>query len=50
MTKPFDCNFWLLLFIVGGGWVGLGRVGSLMMVMMMMMMMIAAASCSCRQS
>jgi hypothetical protein len=23
MTKPFDCNFWLLLFIVGGwlGWV-----------------------------
>jgi hypothetical protein len=26
MTKPFDCNFWLLLFIVGGGWVGLGWV------------------------
>jgi hypothetical protein len=26
MTKPFDCNSWLLLFIVGGGWVGLGRV------------------------
>jgi hypothetical protein len=24
MTKPFDCNFWLLLFIVGGGWVGVG--------------------------